>query len=255
MARQSNFRRRFRLWGNNFNSRLYSARALLLKRSIPDCFGGVAKAVFDSDRFRRRGKSLWLQRETGNPAAADQRTTAESQLRWTATPVECSADELAPTRRPAITEALGYNESTNSGALALNSSSPDGATRPIALLHIQMLLGSFSSSSVYMWLRMQKQTHSASTRGEIAKRVFDAIHKGNLTLHAVTEGLIGIEESRSKTVQLVRVNGTRHFAQKVDKQLADLGIKISQARILAAVQSATPKLIYAVNTPKNLFKN
>jgi hypothetical protein len=41
-----------------------------------------------------------------------------------------------------------------------------------------------------MWLRVQKQTRSAPSRGEIAERVFDAIDKGSLTLQAVTNGLI-----------------------------------------------------------------
>ena len=97
---------------------------------------------------------------------------------------------------------------------------------------------------------MQKLTYSASTREEIAKRVHDAIQKGNLTLQAVTDGLIGIEESRSKMVHLVRVSETKHFAQKVDKQLTDLGTKLSPSRILATVQSSTPKMLYAINTQK-----
>jgi hypothetical protein len=132
----------------------------------------------------------------------------------------------------------------------LSPSSSDGATKPATLPQIQMLLGPFSVSSVQMWLRMQKLTYSASTREEIAKRVHDAIQKGNLTLQAVTGGLIGIEESRSKTVHLVRVSETKHFAQKVDKQLTDLGTKLSPSRILATVQSPTPKMIYAINTQK-----
>jgi hypothetical protein len=90
-----------------------------------------------------------------------------------------------------------------------------------------------------MWLRMQKLTHSANSRGEIAKRVFDAIDKGSITLQAVMNGLIGIEESRSKTVHLVRVGETKHFAQKVDKQLADLEVKLSPSPILATVHSDT----------------
>jgi hypothetical protein len=131
----------------------------------------------------------------------------------------------------------------------LSLSSSDGVTKPTTLPQIQMLLGPFSSSSVQMWLRMQKQTHSAGSRGEIAKRVFDAIQKGSLTLQDVTNGLIGIEESRSKTVHIVRVSETKHFAQKVDKQLTDLGTKLSSSRVLATVRSETPQLIYAVNTP------
>jgi len=131
----------------------------------------------------------------------------------------------------------------------LTSSSSDGATKPVSLPQIQMLLGPFSSASVQMWLRMQKQTHSASTRGEIAKRVFDAIQKGSLTLRAVTDGLIGIEESRSKTVHLVRASEAKHIAQRIDKQLSDLGTKLSLSRTLATVHSPTPKMIYAVNTP------
>jgi hypothetical protein len=113
-----------------------------------------------------------------------------------------------------------------------------------------MLLGPFSVSSVQMWLRMQKQTYSASTREEMAKRVHDAIQKGNLTLQTVTDGLIGIEESRSKTVHLLRVKDQKQIAQKVDKQLKDLGVELSNARILATVKSSTPKMIYAINTPK-----
>ena len=87
----------------------------------------------------------------------------------------------------------------------MTSSSSDGASKPVSLPQIQMLLGPFSVSSVQMWLRMQKQTYSASTREEMAKRVHDAIQKGNLTLQTVTDGIIGIEESRSKTVHLLRV--------------------------------------------------
>jgi hypothetical protein len=132
----------------------------------------------------------------------------------------------------------------------LNPSSSDGATKPVSLPQIQMLLGPFSSSSVQMWLRMRKLPHSASTRGEIAKRVHDGIKKGHLTLEDVVDGLIGIEESRSKTVHLVRVSGTKYFAQRVDKQLTDLGTVLSQSRILATVKSPTPKMIYAVNTHK-----
>ena len=132
----------------------------------------------------------------------------------------------------------------------MSLSSSDGATKPTTLPQIQMLIGPFTSSSVQMWLRMQKLTHSASTRGEIAKRVHDGINKGQLTLQGVVDGLIGIEESRSKTVHLVRVSEAKHFAQKVDKQLTDLGTKLSPSRVLATVQSPTPKMIYAVNTPK-----
>ncbi len=132
----------------------------------------------------------------------------------------------------------------------MSLSSSDGVTKPTTLPQIQMLLGPFSVSSVQMWLRMQKLTYSASTREEIAKRVHDAIQKGNLTLQAVIEGLIGIEESRSKTVHLVRVSETKHLAQKVDKQLTDLGTKLLPSRILATVQSSTTKMIYAINTQK-----
>jgi hypothetical protein len=101
-----------------------------------------------------------------------------------------------------------------------------------------------------MWLRMQKLTHSASSREDIAKRVHDALQKGSLTFQAVEEGLIGIEESQSKTVHLVRVKDAKHFAQKVDKQLADLGIPLSAKRTLSKVQSSAPKMIYALNTHK-----
>jgi hypothetical protein len=147
-------------------------------------------------------------------------------------------------------ELRGYNDCTISGACALSPTSSDGAMKPPSLPEIQILLGPFSLSSVQMWLRMQKLTHSASTRGEIAKRVHDAIQKGHLTFQAVLDGLIGIEESRSKTVHLVRVKDTKHFAQKVDKQLTDLGTKLSSSRSLSTVQSPTPKMIYAINTHK-----
>jgi hypothetical protein len=132
----------------------------------------------------------------------------------------------------------------------LSPSLSGGAMKPPSLPEIQILLGPFSLSSVQMWLRMQKLTYSASTREEIAKRVHDAINRGNLTLQAVTDGLIGIEESRSKTVHLVLVKDTKHIAQKVDKQLSDLGIQPSPARILARVKSSTPKMVYAINTQK-----
>jgi hypothetical protein len=132
----------------------------------------------------------------------------------------------------------------------LSPSSSDGAMKPPSLPEIQMLLGPFSLSSVQMWLRMQKLTHSASTREEIAKRVLDAVLKGSLTLQAVVDGLIGIEESRSKTVHLLRVGGVKHITQKVDKQLSDLGVQLSLSRILATVKSSTPKMIYALNTHK-----
>jgi hypothetical protein len=113
-----------------------------------------------------------------------------------------------------------------------------------------MLLGPFSTASIQMWLRMQKLTFSATTRAEIAKRVHDAIAKKKTTLEAVENGLIGIEESRSKTVYLVRVKDHKTVAQKVDKQLADLKTSLSPARILAKGSSATPKMIYALNTQK-----
>jgi hypothetical protein len=80
--------------------------------------------------------------------------------------------------------------------------------------------------------------------------VYDAIKKGHQTFQSVVDGLIGIEESQSKTVHLVRVNDTKHFAQKVDKQLTDLGITLSSSRILSKVQSTTPEMIYALNTHK-----
>ena len=132
----------------------------------------------------------------------------------------------------------------------MSPSSSDGAMKPPSLPEIQILLGPFSLSSVQMWLRLQKLTYSASTRGEIAKRVHDAIKKGHLTFQDVVDGLIGIEESRSKTVHLVCVKDAKHLAQKVDKQLTDLGTKLSSSRSLATVQSPTPKMIYAVNTHK-----
>src|ERR1039458_1928253 len=156
----------------------------------------------------------------------------------------------APIERRTLRLPLGYNNRTILGACALSPSSSDGAMKPPSLPEIQILLGPFSLSSVQMWLRLQKLTYSASTRGEIAKRVHDAIKKGHLTFQDVVDGLIGIEESRSKTVHLVCVKDAKHLAQKVDKQLTDLGTKLSSSRSLATVQSPTPKMIYAVNTHK-----
>jgi hypothetical protein len=132
----------------------------------------------------------------------------------------------------------------------LTPSSIDGVTKPPSLAQIQMLLGPFSAASIQMWLRMQKLTYSATTRAEIAKRVHDAITKKQTTLQAVENGLIGIEESRSKTVHLVRAMDNKHVAQRVDKQLADLKASLSPARILAKASSATPKMVYALNTQK-----
>jgi hypothetical protein len=114
-----------------------------------------------------------------------------------------------------------------------------------------MQLGDFSASSVQMWLRMQKLTWSGVGREEIAKRIHSAIQKGELTFNALLEGLIGIEESRSKIVHLVRVkDGDQAFVKKVDKQLTDLKMTLSPARSLAKGLSSTPKMVYAMNNSK-----
>jgi hypothetical protein len=131
----------------------------------------------------------------------------------------------------------------------LSSSSFDGATKP-SLPEIQILLGPFSTSSIQIWLRMRKLPYSGTSKEEVAKRVHSAIEKDELTLSAFVEGLIGIEESRSKTVHLVRVNDEKNFASKIDKQLADLKTTLSPSRILATVKSTTPKIIYAINNHK-----
>jgi hypothetical protein len=132
----------------------------------------------------------------------------------------------------------------------LSSASIDGTTKSPNLPEIQKLLGNFSTSSIQIWLRMLKLTYSSSTREEIAKRVQVAIGAGQVSFEVFMEALIGIEESRSKSVHLVRVKDEKQFSSRVDKQLSDLGLALAHTRSLAKLQSSTPKMIYAINNHK-----
>jgi hypothetical protein len=132
----------------------------------------------------------------------------------------------------------------------LSTSPIDGGSNTHNLPAIQKLLGPFKISAIQFWLRARKLPYSAVGRDEIAKRVFESIDKKKLAYSDLVDGLIGIEESKSKTVHLVRVADDKYFASKVDKQLADLKTPLAASRTLATVQSTTPKLIYAINNAK-----
>jgi hypothetical protein len=121
-----------------------------------------------------------------------------------------------------------------------------------SLDHIKKVLGSYSIASIRNWLKRCELPSSANSRDEIAERVHGLIEKGSLTLAGLVAAMIGIEEASSKRTFLYSIPHSASDLAKINKQLADLKVTVSNERIPSSDPKPTTKVVYVINGPDEL---
>lgn len=112
---------------------------------------------------------------------------------------------------------------------------------------IKQILGKYSIAPVRNWLKRQELPSTMNSRDAMVSRVQGLVEKGELTEDDLIEASIGIEEASSKRTFLYQVPNTEEDLAKLDRQLKELKIPLSDQRTPSVSPKATSRLVYAMN--------
>lgn len=116
-----------------------------------------------------------------------------------------------------------------------------------SLQRVKQILGKYSIAPVRNWLKRQELTSTMNSRDAMVARVHGLVEKGDLTEDDLIEASIGIEEASSKRTFLYQIPNAKEDLAKLDRQLKELKIPISDQRTPSASPKSTSQLVYALN--------
>ncbi len=122
----------------------------------------------------------------------------------------------------------------------------------VSIEEVRRIIGSFSIESVRNWLKRCELPSTARSRDELAAKIHGQIAKGELTLDGLSVAIIGIEEASAKRTFLYRVPVSPSTTARIEKQLADLHVTLSDRPIRTTNPSQTTKVVYVVNSTEGL---
>lgn len=117
---------------------------------------------------------------------------------------------------------------------------------------VRTIMGNFSVDSVRNWLKRCELPSSANSRAELIAKVHGFIEQGKLTEDGLSAAIVGIEEASAKRTFLYRIPVDPGSLTRIDKQLADLKVPVSEFAVRATHPTQRPKLVYVINNPDEL---
>lgn len=112
------------------------------------------------------------------------------------------------------------------------------------LKQIESLTEGVAIAAIRAWLKSRQLESSAGSKTGIAQRLAASIASGKLTIEALKDFLIGVEESSAKRVYLFRIL-EQESKFKIRSALAEAGIPLEEQRLASPKSVHKPKAIYA----------
>lgn len=113
---------------------------------------------------------------------------------------------------------------------------------------IAHLIEEVSIASLRSWLKSEGLEYSASTRDQMAQRLFKLLQSGNLSEKELEMAVSNIEEASSKRIVLFELPEAAIFptVEKFANHLDDVGVKLSKELRRAPRLPAEPTLVYVM---------
>jgi len=122
----------------------------------------------------------------------------------------------------------------------------------ISVDRVRNIMGNFSIDSVRNWLKRCGLPSTVNSRVELIAKVHGLILQGKLTEDGLNAAIVGIEEASAKRTFLYRIPIAPSSLARIDKQLADLNVPITESAVRAMHPTEKPKLVYVINNEGEL---